>query len=467
MALHKRYMSRCNVVLLAVTLGTGTVSLNNSSFNPAIPHLMQYFSVGEIQGSWIFVAFLLAMSISLLLAGFLSQSFGKRKIYLTSLFFFILSSILGGIVENFEVVLFSRFVQGFCSGLMIPLSLSIIYLVTPNKKRGSTTGIWNMIIMLTLAIGPMIGSLLLVWSNWKSLFLVNVPIGLVAFIVSYFALPEEEIKKREKFDWVGFFLLSTCIISLLVTLSNINDIKGVYEFKYIVIFFVIMSLFYLFILSQRKKRDKLIEIDLLCVREFRYSLIICSIQTIVLFVGMLLIPLKVEALKLSPIWSGFVLMIGAMVTGLCSQPAGKYLDNHGASKLISTGLVLISLSFLLLAWSPLENIWFIIFCMVIHGVGMGLSYMTSMTVGLNSLEDDYKHLLTQAAALNNLIRRILSAMAVVLIALYIQLRKQTFGDNFSYGDSNSIFNEIFLCCALLILFSVPYARSISIRTFKR
>ncbi|HDJ7847640.1 TPA: MFS transporter, partial [Acinetobacter baumannii] len=72
-------------VLLTVMLGTGTVSLNNSSFNPAIPHLMSYFQVGEVWASWVVVAFLLAMSISLPLAGFLSQRFGKRSIYLIAL----------------------------------------------------------------------------------------------------------------------------------------------------------------------------------------------------------------------------------------------------------------------------------------------------------------------------------------------------------------------------------------------
>jgi MFS family permease len=129
--------------------------------------------------------------------------------------------------------------------------------------------------------------------------------------------------------------------------------------------------------------------------------------------------------KVKPALDWFALMSSAVVTGICSQPAGKYLDRYGAAKIMSLGLMITVASFLLLAWAPVQNVWFIVFCMILHGLGMGLSYMPSTTAGFEQLTPAATHLVTQAAALNNLFRRIFAAVAVVIAALYLQLRQQS------------------------------------------
>ncbi|MDA0694927.1 DHA2 family efflux MFS transporter permease subunit [Acinetobacter venetianus] len=446
-------------VLLTVMLGTGTVSLNNSSFNPAIPQLMQYFQIGEIWASWVVVAFLLAMSISLPLAGYFSQRFGKRQTYLTALLCFALASTIGGLFNQFESVLIARALQGFCSGLMIPLSLGLIFSVTPTKQRGSTTGLWGSMIMLTLAIGPMLGALVLVWLDWQALFFINLPIACIALVLGYLYLPKEQGDMNQSFDWLGFIYLSTSIILLLVTLSQIHQFADLVQPIYWLLLGICVLTFWQFVRRQKVQTRPLIEPALFDVKGFRFSLMICVAQTVGLFIGMLLVPLWIQqSLKLSPLWTGFALMSSALVTGLCSQPAGKYLDKYGASKIMSFGLIITALSFALLAWAPVQNVWFIICCMMLHGLGMGLSYMPSTTAGLNSLRQQQQHLVTQAAALNNLFRRLFAAVAVVLAALYLQLRQDIFQTSSNTAlDTFKGIQEIFVFCTVLILCALPYA----------
>ncbi|MCH7393366.1 DHA2 family efflux MFS transporter permease subunit [Acinetobacter dispersus] len=446
-------------VLLTVMLGTGTVSLNNSSFNPAIPQLMQYFQIGEIWASWVVVAFLLAMSISLPLAGYFSQRFGKRQTYLIALLCFALASAIGGLFNQFESVLVARALQGFCSGLMIPLSLSLIFSVTPSEQRGSATGLWGAMIMLTLAVGPMLGALVLVWLNWQALFFINLPIALIALVLGYLYLPKEKADISQSFDWVGFIYLGVSIVLLLGTLSQIHHLEDLYQPVYWLLLAITGLTFWQFLRSQKRQTSPLIEPALFSTQGFRFSLIICVVQTVGLFIGMLLIPLWIQhSLKLSPLWTGFALMSSALVTGLCSQPAGKYLDRNGAAKIMSLGIVITALSFALLAWAPVQNVWFIIFCMLLHGLGMGLSYMPSTTAGLNSLRQQQQHLVTQAAALNNLFRRLFAAVAVVLAALYLQLRQDIFQTSVHTNtDSFRATQEIFIFCTVLILCALPYA----------
>ncbi|KXO78053.1 RND transporter [Acinetobacter venetianus] len=446
-------------VLLTVMLGTGTVSLNNSSFNPAIPQLMQYFQIGEIWASWVVVAFLLAMSISLPLAGYFSQRFGKRQTYLTALLCFALASTIGGLFNQFESVLIARALQGFCSGLMIPLSLGLIFSVTSTEQRGSTTGLWGSMIMLTLAIGPMLGALVLVWLDWQALFFINLPIACIALVLGYLYLPKEQGDMNQSFDWLGFIYLSTSIILLLVTLSQIHKFADLVQPIYWLLLGICVLTFWQFVRSQKVQTRPLIEPALFDVKGFRFSLMICVAQTVGLFIGMLLVPLWIQqSLKLSPLWTGFALMSSALVTGLCSQPAGKYLDKYGASKIMSFGLIITALSFALLAWAPVQNVWFIICCMMLHGLGMGLSYMPSTTAGLNSLRQQQQHLVTQAAALNNLFRRLFAAVAVVLAALYLQLRQDIFQTSSNTAlDTFKGIQEIFVFCTVLILCALPYA----------
>ncbi|MGB5887347.1 MAG: DHA2 family efflux MFS transporter permease subunit [Acinetobacter venetianus] len=446
-------------VLLTVMLGTGTVSLNNSSFNPAIPQLMQYFQIGEILASWVIVAFLLAMSISLPLAGYFSQRFGKRQTYLTALLCFALASTIGGLFNQFESVLIARALQGFCSGLMIPLSLGLIFSVTPTEQRGGTTGLWGSMIMLTLAIGPMLGALVLVWLDWQALFFINLPIACIALVLGYLYLPKEQGDMNQSFDWLGFIYLSTSIILLLVTLSQIHQFADLVQPIYWLLLGICVLTFWQFVRRQKVQTRPLIEPALFDVKGFRFSLMICVAQTVGLFIGMLLVPLWIQqSLKLSPLWTGFALMSSALVTGLCSQPAGKYLDKYGASKIMSFGLIITALSFALLAWAPIQNVWFIICCMMLHGLGMGLSYMPSTTAGLNSLRQQQQHLVTQAAALNNLFRRLFAAVAVVLAALYLQLRQDIFQTSSNTAlDTFKGIQEIFVFCTVLILCALPYA----------
>ncbi|MHA3982168.1 DHA2 family efflux MFS transporter permease subunit [Acinetobacter venetianus] len=446
-------------VLLTVMLGTGTVSLNNSSFNPAIPQLMQYFQIGEIWASWVVVAFLLAMSISLPLAGYFSQRFGKRQTYLTALLCFALASTIGGLFNQFESVLIARALQGFCSGLMIPLSLGLVFSVTPTEQRGSTTGLWGAMIMLTLAIGPMLGALVLVWLDWQALFFINLPIACIALLLGYLYLPKEQGDMNQSFDWIGFICLSASIILLLVTLSQIHQFTDLAQPIYWLLLGICVLTFWQFVRRQKAQTSPLIEPALFDVKGFRFSLMICVAQTVGLFIGMLLVPLWIQqSLKLSPLWTGFALMSSALVTGLCSQPAGKYLDKYGASKIMSFGLIITALSFALLAWAPVQNVWFIICCMMLHGLGMGLSYMPSTTAGLNSLRQQQQHLVTQAAALNNLFRRLFAAVAVVLAALYLQLRQDIFQTSSNTAlDTFKGIQEIFVFCTVLILCALPYA----------
>lgn len=443
-------------VMTSVMLGTGTVSINNSSFNPAIPQMMQDFRITEAAVSWVIVIFLLTMSLSLLVTGFLSQRFGKRHVYLSALIIFMLSSIGGAFASSFETVLIVRALQGFSSGLMIPLSLGIIFSVTPNEQRGTATGLWGAMIMLTLACGPMLGALILVWFNWHALFLLNVPLALFALTVSWLYLPKQSGSKNLKFDWLGFGLLAISIVSLLVALSTIKQLEDLQHVSFYALFTLSCFTALCFFTLSRKKVNSIIAWQLFQSRAFNYSLIISVVHTVSLFISLLLIPLLIQnTLQLSPIWTGLLLMSSALSTSLCSKRAGKFLDQHGAKQLISFGMVLTVIAFVGLGLVANISVILLIVCMLIHGLGFGLSYMPATTAGLNHLNDSE---VTQGAAVNNLFRRLCAAVAVVMAALYLQIRTQYFLSSYELPIAQLYaIRELFFFCAGMTLLALPYA----------
>lgn len=443
-------------VMTSVMLGTGTVSINNSSFNPAIPQMMQDFRIAEAAVSWVMVIFLLTMSLSLLVTGFLSQRFGKRHVYLSALIIFMLSSIGGAFASSFETVLIVRALQGFSSGLMIPLSLGIIFSVTPNEQRGAATGLWGAMIMLTLACGPMLGALILVWFNWHALFLLNVPLALFALTVGWLYLPKQSGSKNLKFDWLGFGLLAISIVSLLVALSTIKQLEDLQHVSFYALFTLSCFTALCFFTLSRKKVNSIIAWQLFQSRAFNYSLIISVVHTVSLFISLLLIPLLIQnTLQLSPIWTGLLLMSSALSTSLCSKRAGKYLDQHGAKQLISFGMVLTVIAFVGLGLVANISVILLIVCMLIHGLGFGLSYMPATTAGLNHLNDSE---VTQGAAVNNLFRRLCAAVAVVMAALYLQIRTQYFLSSYELPMAQLYaIRELFFFCAGMTLLALPYA----------
>lgn len=444
-------------VMISVMLGTGTVSINNSSFNPAIPQLMHDFHLTEVMVSWVMVSFLFTMSLSLLVAGFISQRFGKRAVYLSALCIFMLSSICGAFTSQFETVLVVRALQGLSSGLMIPLSLGIIFSVTAKEQRGAATGLWSSMIMLTLACGPMLGALILIWFDWHALFLLNVPLALLALMLGWKYLPKQAVTRHLKFDWFGFLLLSISMVLLLVGLSTIKQLPDLKQFSHWWLLALSGLTGLVFFLSGRKKDNTIIAWQLFNSHGFNYSLMISIVHTVSLFTCLLLIPLLVQnGLKLSPVWTGVLLMSSALTTSLCGKYAGQYLDQHGARKLISLGLLLTAISFVGLGITANLSIFLLILCMVIHGLGFGLSYMPATTAGLNHLQD--QELVTQGAAVNNLARRLCSAIAVVIAALYLQIRTQHFllSHEPSIAQIYAI-RELFFFCAAMTLAVLPYS----------
>ncbi|WHS63029.1 DHA2 family efflux MFS transporter permease subunit [Pseudomonas sp. G2-4] len=441
-------------VVINVLLGTLTVSLNNSSLNPALPAFMSAFAIGPLMATWIVAGFMTAMGMTMPLTSFLSQRIGRKRLYLWGVAVFVGGSLLGALADSIAVVIAARVIQGIASGLMIPLSLAIIFSVYAKDERGRVTGLWGAAVMLAPAVGPLCGSLLLEWFSWRSLFLINVPIGLLALVLGFGVLPASEPPERKPFDFAGYLLIASGIGLLMVATSRLHHAGGLVDpFNLAMLAAGVLCLI-AFVRVELSRPAPLLNLRIFALRGYRLSVIIAVVQSVGMFECLVLVPLLVQmVLGYSAIYTGLALLCTAVFASLFGHLGGKWLDQYGPRAVVSVGLLLTGGATLALGMlTPQTTLATVFVLMMVRGAGLGLSYMPVTTAGLNALPEP---MVTQGAAMNNISRRLISSLAIVIAALWLEMRLGA-GSASALHVSEAI-SEVFIATGTLILLALPGA----------
>ncbi len=205
------YYSGWKLILLnvAVCLGTFIQILDTSIANVAIPYIAGNLSVSADQGTWVITSFAASNAIILPLTGWLSNYFGRIRLFVWSILLFSLTSFLCGLSTSLTMLVFFRTLQGAVAGSLIPLSQSLVIACNPPEKQGSALGFWAMIVVVAPVVGPILGGYLTDVYSWPWIFYINVPLGIFsALIVRYFLKSQETKIERLPIDWTGLCLLS-------------------------------------------------------------------------------------------------------------------------------------------------------------------------------------------------------------------------------------------------------------------
>ncbi|XJV40995.1 DHA2 family efflux MFS transporter permease subunit [Pseudomonas asplenii] len=439
-------------VVFNVLLGTLTVSLSNSSLNPALPAFMSVFGIGPLLATWIVAGFMTSMGMTMPLTSFLSQRLGRKRLYLGGVALFVGASLLGAVADSISLVITARVVQGIASGLMIPLSLAIIFSVYAKPERGRVTGLWSAAVMLAPALGPLCGSLLLEWFSWRSLFLMNVPIGLLALVLGVVVLPDSEPAERQPFDLAGYLLIAAGIGLLMVSISGLRHATTLLDPLDLGLLLAGLGCLAAFVRVELSRKAPLLNLRIFALRGYRLSVVIAVVQSVGMFECLVLLPLLVQVvLGYSAIWTGLALLCTAAFASLFGQMGGRILDRHGPRTVVTCGLLLTGLSTLALGLLKADAEIAVVFgLMMVRGAGLGLSYMPVTTAGLNALPEP---MVTQGAAMNNISRRLVASLAIVIASLWLEWRVGAAGE----ATSPAAISEVFIATGILILLALPCA----------
>ncbi|MDD5457243.1 MAG: DHA2 family efflux MFS transporter permease subunit, partial [Candidatus Margulisbacteria bacterium] len=306
------------IVMIIIMIGIMMSVLDSSIVNISIPAIMADFgsNVNDIQ--WIVTAYMLSFAALMPLTSWFRDRIGYKFLYISSLFIFTLGSILCGMAWNLPSLIIARILQAVGGGAISPTAMAMLADVFEPHERGKAMGFLGLGIIIGPIFAPTLGGFLTKTFGWRSIFLVNIPIGIVGLFMASSLLRHDKphASTHKPFDLWGFIFLSIFLISFLLGVSK-GEQEG-WTSTYIVTCAILSVVsFILFLWVESLVENKVFDLDLFHYRNFSICMVISAIRSVVLFGGIFLLPLFLQQLMgMDEIQSGLILLPGSLVVAM-------------------------------------------------------------------------------------------------------------------------------------------------------
>ncbi len=348
-------MEQHSRVLLLVGTGVFMSTLDSSMLNVALPSIMQAFNSSLALTEWVIIIYLLTITVMLLFWGQLSKQYGQQRIYYLGALIFALGSLLCFLSPSIGLLIFCRFIQAIGASMMMAMGPALIKSAFPTEQLGRALGQIGIATSMGLMTGPAVSGLLIRWTNWRTLFLITVPVGLLVYVLgrkSILAITPDSSKEDHPFDTMGALLWAVAVTLTLVLTTHAPSFTGSGYSSLILLTTGISTALLCWILLARheiKHQFPLLPLRLFKERFFSMAMLSAMLSFCVLFFVLLLIPFYLQSIKqLSPDQTGYVMMALPLCVFFVSPLAGTLHDRIGARIIASTGLAICLLGLLVL-----------------------------------------------------------------------------------------------------------------------
>lgn len=410
------------MVLLTVMIGTLMSSLDSSIVNVSLPSMMSDFGVGIDDIEWTITGYMLSFAVFMPVTTFLRARIGGRNLYVASLFLFTLGSVMCGMAWSLPALVAARVIQAIGGGAIIPSAMTMITEVFPPHERGQAIGYWGVGAICGPAFGPTVGGYLTQAFGWRSIFLVNLPIGIIGFFVALHLLEKDQPdrNKQQSFDYWGFSLLAIFLVSFLLGLSK-GDHEG-WTSTYIITCFT-FSIFSLigFLLVETQIDRPVMDLGLLRSPVFAACFLLTVIRSIALYGGTFLLPLFMQnQMGLDEITTGLILLPGSLAIGVVMPLAGRISDKVGPRFLAVAGLGF--LAYFMFMYRNLDtttSTWNIILPTLVRGLGVGLLIAPVTATAMNAVPHEKG---AMASSMLNLIQQVAGSLGIAMLSTILSVR---------------------------------------------
>ncbi len=407
------------LALIVVIVGTFMSVLDSSIVNVALPKMMAVFGADLDSTKWIITAYSLTIAAVIPVTGYLCEVFGSKKVYIFALGVFTIGSLLCGFAGSIKAMIIFRILQAIGGGMIMPVGMAMILQLFTLEERGMAFGYWGIAAMAAPTLGPTLGGFIVQYMDWRLIFNVNIPIGVMGVILAMILLKDSGEIKLKKIDIIGFLSSTVGLVSLLYVLGEGSTIDWS-KIEYPILMTLGIGCMIIFIVNELAHPDPLLDLRILKIKSFALSQIISCILMLGLMGGTYVLPLFFQNIRgYSAMQTGLVMMPSAIVMSFMMPISPKLTSKFGIKPVVILGLALMGYSSYEMALGINLNTpkSAFIYYTVLRSFGLGLAMMPINTFGLAEITGPQSG---RATALSNTIKQISGALSVTLMTTIIQ-----------------------------------------------
>ena len=422
------YETGFRLFLLNIALGLGTFIqiLDTSIANVAIPYIAGNLSVSVDEGTWVITSFSASNAVILPLTGWLSDYFGRIRLFVWSVILFAITSFFCGFSTSLTMLIIFRVLQGAVAGSLIPLSQSLMLANNPPDKQGAALGFWGMIVIVAPIVGPILGGYLTDVYSWPWIFYINVPIGFISALLTWYFLKDKESTiVRNPIDWLGIILLAIGVGALQILLDKGKDLDW-FESNTIITLSVIsaISLAYFGIWTYFQKYP-IVDFSFFKKSNFTFGTIGITFGYLFYFGSAVIIPLWLQTEQnYTPFWAGVAVAPVGIIPFLLSTTIGKNLYRFDLRVVVAVSFTLFALSFFYQANFTTDiSLAMIMWVRFLQGFGVSIFFLPLVQLTLNDIPKDRY---ASASGLFNFIRILVGSGFGTSLSIEIWTRLEIF-----------------------------------------
>lgn len=396
-----------------IMLATIMQVLDTTIANVALPHMQGSLSATQDQVVWVLTSYIVASAIMTLPTGWLAGRYGRKRVFVTAVIGFTLTSLLCGLATSIEEMVAFRLLQGCFGACIVPLAQATMLDLNPPERRGQAMALWGMGVMIGPILGPTLGGYLTENYEWRWVFLINLPLGLIAFLTMAMFMPDSEREQRP-FDMFGFFTLAVVIGCLQLLLDRGEMLDWFDSSEILVYCAVALACLWMFVVHTRQVKHPFLSAELFLDRNLVTSLFFIFFTGIILLATMALLPPYLQNLMGYPVLDVGILMAPRGVGTMFSMMlVGRLINRVDPRVLIMTGLTFTVASlYYMTRFSVFVPAQMLIWTGALQGFGLGFIFIPLNTIAFATLAPRYR---AEAASVFSLTRNIGSSIGISLV----------------------------------------------------
>ena len=441
--------------------------LDMTIVNVALPRIREDLALNPGEGAstiqWVVTGYLLSLAVFIPVSGWAGDRFGTKRIFMIALFLFTSASLLCGLAWNIESLIAFRVLQGVGGGILTPVGTAMLFRAFPPEERAKGAAILMIPMVVAPASGPILGGYLVDYHDWRWIFFINIPVGMLGLVFAGLYLKEEKQANTGRLDVPGFVLAAAGLAAVMYALAEAG-INGFGDPQVLTIGALGLGILALFVYQELRAREPMIDMRLFRNRLFTTMNIAQIVGYSGMMGGLFLLPLLLqEEMGLSAFDSGLTTFPQAIGVVSMVQIAGRIYNSIGPRRMMMAGMFGSALTTLTFLFVDLETSqWWIRLIMLFRGWSFALVLIPIQTATYTTIRP---HEMGRASAIFNANRQVAASFGVALLATVLTTRLSA--HNSLLGDQStnalSAFHEAFVVAAVLSLLGMVAAAFISDR----